>query len=404
MRASLYIHIPFCLQKCDYCGFYSLPLGDISPRISLMCEHQFESELNGTIEKFLNTLYNEIILQIEYFCITEIPTVYIGGGSPSILGCAYLKKLLCFINAILPNRPDEFTVELNPEFMNEEILSVCKENNVNRTSIGIQSFNEQSRLSVGRICSNDKIMHALNLINTYFPNKYSADIISGLPFSDTIVDIKTLLQHNPAHISLYDLTIEAGTPLEKKLMDKKIDMPAKEEAEDMWINCRTLLEQNGYGQYEVSNFCKENCRSIHNTRYWLMENWIGAGPSASGTIITNRNNNSKKTCGKRYSVKSDLRQYINNKRNIIIEDLNETILVKESLLMGFRYIDGPKAHLFYERFGFSIEEIIPHTIKKWRQRGLFEKRGISLTKDGLLLLNPFLNDCFAELEVCGDHT
>ncbi|GHT48859.1 hypothetical protein FACS1894102_2640 [Spirochaetia bacterium] len=276
MISSLYIHIPFCLKKCDYCSFFSVPIAGEFP-----C-----NERNSTVEKYLSALYKDIKYQLEYFKVTDVPSVYIGGGSPSVLGYKSFSQLLDFINSVLPSAPLEWTVELNPETTQKDFLEICKNNNVNRVSIGVQSFNEDSLSVVGRMCNTKKIEDALQSVCEFFPNNFSADLISGLPHQNLCSDLEKLLKYKPSHISLYDLTVEDGTPLQKNIENGRIQIPEAEEKDEMWIKGRDLLEKSGYMQYEVSAFCKEGKESLHNLRYWQMQNWIGCGAGASGTIFS----------------------------------------------------------------------------------------------------------------------
>ncbi|GMO53565.1 MAG: radical SAM family heme chaperone HemW [Termitinemataceae bacterium] len=360
MTSSLYIHIPFCQKKCDYCNFYSVPI----------------SESKQSIEDFLQQLYADIKYQFDYFDITEVPTVYIGGGSPSVLGHKALKDLLLFVNSVLPNIPSEWTIELNPQTTNEKILQVCKRNNVNRVSIGIQSFNTESLNAVGRFCSTKEIKQSLILVKTFFGTNFSADLISGLPAQNLQDDIKKLLEYNPSHISLYDLSIEDGTPLQRKIKSGHLLMRTSEDTDSSWLKGRNLLLENGYDQYEVSAFSKPGKRSIHNVRYWQLLNWIGCGPGASGTIIDGFDQKIRLTAS------CNLSEYKYEK-----EILDKQTLIKESILMGFRYIDGPDTELFYKRFNCRIEDVIPKTLKKYKDRSMV-----------MLFLNKFLIDCLIEVD------
>ncbi|MDR2865601.1 MAG: coproporphyrinogen III oxidase family protein, partial [Spirochaetaceae bacterium] len=231
----------------------------------------------------------------------------------------------------------------------------------------------------------------------------SFDLISGLPYQNKTMllnDIETMLLYNPAHISLYDLMIEEGTPLSRSLAPggRGTALPQEEEAEDIWIAGRDYLESAGFSQYEISNFARAGKRARHNIRYWNMQSWLGFGPSASGTLIDNATGT-----GIRYTVLPDIAAYIvhNKKRGGFIpsyERLDRKTLLRESLMMGFRYIDGPCESLFKQRFSLGIDEAIAKTITIWRARGLYAKNKNALTKDGLLFLNRFLLDCFNELE------
>ncbi|GMO21430.1 MAG: radical SAM family heme chaperone HemW [Termitinemataceae bacterium] len=381
MTASLYIHIPFCLKKCDYCDFYSIPIHDTENNIDA-----YLLQLNHTIQQ-----------QIKHFCITYIPTIYIGGGSPSSLGAKKLEVFLQKLQTVLPNAPNEFTIETNPEFTNADFLSACNNNGVSRISMGVQTFNESSRTSVGRLGNSFLLHERLALLSKKYSQNFSVDLISGLPFqTEKIVcdDIKSVLQYKPAHISLYDLTIEKNTKLYKNVNTGKIFLPSPEESETIWLSGRDFLEQYGYEQYEVSNFCFDQTkRSLHNIRYWRMENWIGIGASASGTIINDTNGT-----GQRITFAQDVKKFIKSAQPTI-EQLDKTNLLKDSLLMGFRYLEGLDDQLFKMRFGKNVFDLIPQTLQTYQKKGYIQSDKIALTKTGLLFLNTFLRSCFSELDI-----
>ena len=369
---SLYIHVPFCAGakgrrgKCDYCDFYSIIPED-----------------SDIIFSFLNAVITDLNNQLEYFNVDEIPTVYIGGGTPSVLG----KHIGILLSALKKNpgcTPVEITVEANPESATEEFLRACKEGGVNRLSLGVQTFNKISREAVNRTGEIPEDLIALCL--KYFPSSLSADIITALPYQhEKIVreDVKRLLAINPAHVSLYSLILEKDTNLEKRVKKKEISLPDTETSDLLWLLARDILEEAGLKQYEVSNFAKDDKRCLHNIRYWRMEGWLGIGPSASGTVI-----NEKEGTAKRYTYTSDVNAYIKNPfiGDAVIEDINKNDLMRETLLMGYRYIEGPDEELFKKRFGCGIKDCIPETILRWEG------------KDKILFLNKFLEEAFDELE------
>ncbi|MDR2659688.1 MAG: radical SAM family heme chaperone HemW [Spirochaetaceae bacterium] len=400
VSASLYIHIPFCAKKCDYCDFYSVPAPVWDERL-----------MDGFVER----LREDIEGQVKTFGITEIGSVYIGGGTPSLLGARRMKDILDFLTPILRGRRretddksgkvKEFTVEVNPESLSEDFLRVCVDGGVTRISCGVQTFNADARGAIGRCGGVSRIGPALDLIREIFGGAFSADLISGLPFQDRAAlfhDIETLLSYNPSHVSLYDLTLEENTPLYRNNVLEK--MPPREPAENLWILGRDLLESRGYPQYEVSNFAPENSRSKHNIVYWRMGCWFGAGPSASGTIILDGAALDGVPSGVssgalRRTVSADVQTYVSGgKPEVFTEALDRNTLIKESFIMGFRYIDGPDEALFKQRFGCAIEDIVPETLRKWRGGGKMRGGVRALNKDGLILLNRFLIDCFVELD------
>jgi len=391
MTASLYIHVPFCLQKCDYCDFYSVPITPDTDSAPLM-------------DPYINAVLGDIEEQINLFNIDNIPTVYIGGGTPSVLGAERITHLLTSINALLSNMnapPLEFTVEANPESTDEAFLRACVEGGVSRISLGVQSFYEASRKAIRRQGGIRQIEDALALVARHYPLAFSADLITGLPFQTGAVvsdDIRRLLSFPVAHISLYSLILEPQTPLSARAAS----LPPTDEADNLWIAGRDLLENESYRQYEVSNFCLPGKASVHNIRYWRMENWLGAGPAASGTII-----NDETGTAKRFTCPPDIESYIripgSRVNHAIVEELNRTDLIKETLLMGFRYCEGPDNRLFKQRFGRGIEDVIPKTIALWGERDFFQTgQELKPSKQGLLFVNGFLRDAFGELAMSNE--
>ena len=410
MEASLYIHVPFCAGSCDYCDFYSIPLMPSAQRTG-----------DSRLEAYVAALLSDGERLFEKFRPDLIPAVYIGGGTPSVLGQAGIRALLTGILELILRYaplPDEITVEANPESADEAFLAAACESGATRLSLGLQTFNGPSRRAVNRIWpvlnsassqasepsrDNDetRLTKRLALTAEYFPGAFSTDLISGLPFQNENIllnDIKTALSFNPAHVSLYALTLEPGTLLAKQNAAKHF-LPGCDEADRLWICGRDALEKAGFRQYEVSNFCLEGKESRHNIRYWRMLNWLALGPAASGTII-----NDESGTGLRYTVPPDVDLWLSGNQinpwltpGPFCEELDFHTLIKETLLMGFRYVEGPDEQLFQKRFRRSICECIPKTLEKWKA-GFFRNDKNALTKEGLLFLNSFLADAFLELD------
>jgi oxygen-independent coproporphyrinogen-3 oxidase len=372
---SLYIHIPFCAPnnrgRCDYCDFYSTA---------------DENLQNNYIDAFIGAVIVDVEYQIKYFNVSEIPTVYIGGGTPSVLGRC-IGVLLEAFKKISGFDPVEITVEANPESSTEEFLCACREGGVNRISLGVQTFNESSREAVNRIGNVKMLDERLALCSRFFPGSLSVDLITGLPYQNeriVLEDVKRLLDFDPVHVSLYSLSVESGTPLAHKLENKKISLPDRDKADALWLTARDALIEAGFHHYEVSNFARNGKKCLHNIRYWLMKGWLGAGPSASGTIV-----DENEGIAKRFTYAPDIIAYINSPfiETAICEELNKAALMRESLLMGYRYCEGPDAEIFKRRFGCSVEECIPKTLSRWEGR------------DKMLFLNSFLCEAFNELDL-----
>ncbi|MDR0290888.1 MAG: radical SAM family heme chaperone HemW [Treponema sp.] len=389
MTASLYIHIPFCSSLCAYCDFFSVTSSETDASL---------------LDAFINALLCDIKEQIALFNVDHVPTVYIGGGTPSVLGAARTSRLLDGIQTLLEpmkQPPSEFTIEANPESLNEDFLSVCASKKINRISLGVQTFHEASRNAVNRHGGN-VLDQRIALAKAYFPG-FSADLIAGLPFQAAAVlqeDIERLLEFGPGHISLYSLILDPQTPLGKKvsqLGEAALSLPCGDEADNLWIAGRDKLEEKGFYQYEVSNFALPEKTCAHNMRYWRMENWLGAGAGASGTIIDNETGT-----GKRFAYPENINAYIAAPSPRIssasLEEIGKEGLIRETLLMGFRCRKGPDPLLFKERFGRAIEDCIPKTIARWRSRDFFEsENSLAPSRGGLLFLNSFLRDAFGEL-------
>ena len=382
MEASLYIHIPFCIKKkCDYCDFFSVP---VKPPASA----------DSMLDLYIETLLEEGERLFKNYLLDSIPSVFIGGGTPSILGPANVSKLLSGLSELVErfssSKPQEITIEANPESANEAFLAAIREGGVSRLSLGVQSFHGPSRKAVNREGDENLLRERLALAAKYYSLSFSADLISGLPFHDEKVlldDIDELLSFRPAHVSLYALTVAPDTALGMRGCSS---LPPRDYSDALWLRGRDALEKAGYTQYEVSNFCLPGKESLHNIRYWRMKNWLALGPSASGTII-----NDKTGSGLRYTYPSE----VDNWKTAVYEDLDTLTLIKESFLMGFRYAEGPDEELFERRFRRTIESCIPKTAEAWRSRGLLRKDKSALTKKGLLFLDAFLREAFQELDV-----
>jgi oxygen-independent coproporphyrinogen-3 oxidase len=423
-EASLYIHVPFCAGCCDYCDFYSIPVKPNDSRIAA----------------YITRLLLDAALLFAEYSPASVPTVYVGGGTPSLLGPSGIARLLDGIAAFLPAPPEELTVEANPESADRAFLEACRAHGTTRISLGVQTFHEPSRRLVHRVGEGVLLPERLALTANIFPGAFSADLITGLPGQDETVllrDIEKLLDYSPAHVSLYALTVEEGTPLARKqalaskqvagkqvLASKQVAsrqvaarqvgraagpearLPPAEEADRLWILGRDTLEQAGYEQYEVSNFAQDGKESRHNARYWRMESWLALGPAASATIIGRDAGNDTGTGARRWTVTPDVDAWLARgaaeQPPVITETLDPLTLLKETFMMGFRTKTGLDPALFERRFRLNPEAAAPFSFARWRERGLLQPEKPALTKAGLLLLDRFLVECFAELETLPD--
>lgn len=380
MVHSLYVHVPLCVRKCAYCDFFS------DPRFISSAEH-----IEAVLER-------EILERARKAGTTSWNTVYIGGGTPSLLTPPLVSRLCNAIKASAPLEPDaEWTIEANPEDVSALWLSACADSGINRLSLGIQSLHDRELTSVGRRGSARANLDALELASNTWGGRLSLDFIAGLP-SQSKESLAESLKHAATfgadHVSLYSLTLEEGTPLQELAAAGGLpDLPGGDTADELWIAGRDLLERLGYSQYEVSNFCKPRCESRHNLVYWNSGEWLAAGPGASGT--TRRGKAALRTTGV-----SDIAKWLSDPLGSSLkEEISEKECAEEYLMMGMRLLSGVDRKAFELRFGKDILNWVGDTCLKWESRGLLavSPERIRLNAEGLLTLNAFLEECLEEL-------
>jgi oxygen-independent coproporphyrinogen-3 oxidase len=388
-EASVYIHVPFCAGLCDYCDFYSVSVTEEDPRL----------------DRYVDLVLEDLAASLNDHDIDRVPTVYVGGGTPSALGADRLDRLLGGITAALRGRDAgagtrEFTLEANPESADGAVLRLCRERGVTRLSLGVQTFQGVSRQAVHRAGDPALLPERLALAAAFFGEGLSLDLMTGLPCQDeaaALGDIAAALSHHPGHVSLYALSLEEGTPLAARADAQGAALPEGDEADRLWIAGRDALEAAGYAQYEVSNFSLPGRQSAHNARYWRMENWLGLGPGGSGTLIDDANGT-----GIRRTFKADLDLWLDRGASRDAawteEPLDPRVLMEESILMGFRSLEGPDLPLFERRFRRPLPSLIPETLRRWQSRGLLRSRPLALDREGLLFLNAFLGEALSELD------
>ncbi len=361
MSASgLYLHIPFCKKKCDYCDFCSFTGSD--------------DELH---RKYLKSLQKEL----DFGPDISIGTVYIGGGTPTLLSKRSLQKLMSMIrsySAVSGTCPVECTIESNPGTIDYYKLKVLKDNGVNRLSIGAQSFDDEELKLLGRIHDSRDIYKAYEAaIKAGFSN-INLDLIFGLPEQSPknwISSLKEALKLRPNHVSAYSLQIEKGT-----VFHKKYSSYASEDAEYlMYRDTIDLLRSEGYIHYEISNFCLPGFECRHNINYWKNGEYLGIGVSASSHIKGRRKMNTK-----------DLEKYIfdpvhSGKK----ERHSQNNEIAETMFMGLRLIKGMDMEAFRKRFKVSLQDLYKKELKELKEKGLLElKEGhVRLTEKGLFLAN-----------------
>ena len=356
---SLYIHIPFCQTKCSYCAFYST------------VDHTLKDKFLQTLKKQIEVLNTEVKKPYK--------TVFIGGGNPGIIG---YEELLSIAKCICEyGMPEEFSIEINPEHVNENIKILFPY--VNRVSVGIQSFDDKALKTIGRNATREDNINALSILSN-LKEKYSINIngdlitcIPGHTNKGTIDDINMLSSFNVDHISLYSLTFEEGTKL-----TKTVKPLSEEEEREILIEAWDKLEELGYEQYEVSNFAKPGKRCIHNQVYWHLGQYIGLGPSAESSV------GYKNVISLR--EKDSVEEYIKDP-SFDAYCLNSEELEEEYLLTHLRVKEGIDKEEYYNRFSHSFDNVYSSFIKNLDQRLYINtERCFKLTRAGFLVENQVI--------------
>ena len=272
---GIYIHIPFCKQKCYYCDFISYSKKDnlIEEYINAILE-EIKDVAKGNKDDYENRK-DDLFL---------VKTIYIGGGTPSYINSKYIVKIVKLIKDEFKIAEDiEITLEVNPGTVNKEKLKDYYEIGINRLSIGLQSTNDELLKLIGRIHTYSEFEDAYNWARKVGFNNINADLIIGLPkqkIDDVEKSVKRLIELGLEHISVYSLILEEGTVLEKKVENKELELVSDDEERNMYWCAKKMLEENGYKHYEISNFAKNGYESKHNMDCWNQKEYIGFGVAA----------------------------------------------------------------------------------------------------------------------------
>ena len=370
---GVYIHIPFCKKKCNYCDFISFCNKD------------------NLIEEYIECLKKEI--KEFNFLNKNVTTIYLGGGTPSYINSKFIVDILNLLKEKLKSNKTPFydleiTIEVNPGTVTREKLEMYKKVGINRLSIGLQETNNNLLKQIGRIHTFEDFLETYNLAKKVGFNNINVDLMIALP-NQKISDIKESLEKivslKPNHISVYSLIIEEGTLIEKQVNQGKLKLPSEEEERNLYWYVKNFLEISGYNHYEISNFAKKGQESKHNLNCWNQEEYIGFGLASHSYV--------NKT---RFCNISNLEKYIENvknndfDKNRIIEE-KQTIEdeKKEFMMLGFRKIEGVSISKFKEKFSENPLFLYRKELDKLVNEGLIvvDLDNIKLTNKGLDLAN-----------------
>ncbi len=370
-QVALYIHMPFCIKKCAYCDFNSYEKLEIIPRYLSALKREMEN-------------YKRHKLKAE--------TVYIGGGTPTVLNETQLYLLIQSIYDCFDVMPGaEFTIEANPGTLTKSKLNTLKRLGVNRLSIGLQAYQDKLLKILGRIHSQKDFNDTYNLAREAGFKNINVDVIFGLPeqsVSDFVSTLEKLCVLLPEHISCYSLIVEPDTPFYELKKQGNLNLPNENDERLMYYHAKNYLQEQGYIHYEISNFAIPGKESSHNIIYWQLKDYLGLGAGAHSFMKGIRFNNYYKP-----------EKYIEaiEKHNSALE-MQERLSIKdkqaEFCFLGLRLIKGISKHDFYTTFGIHIHEVYGEAIEKLKKLGLLDenRQYLKLTSHGL----DFANDVFIE--------
>lgn len=362
---SIYIHIPFCKEKCYYCDFLSFKGKD----------------------DYFRAYQNALLKEIIYFAnenknIYEIKTIFIGGGTPSVLPIGFIGEIMQIIFENFKVCPlAEITIEANPGVLSYELIKHFKNSNINRISLGVQSLKNDILKNIGRLHTAEQFYENFNNIRKANFNNVNVDLMFSLPnqslydFEETLLKILNL---EPEHISCYSLILEENTKF-YSMYESGLLEPVEDELDrEFYYKAINILEKNGYNLYEISNFSKKNKECRHNIVYWERKEYVGFGLGASSLLNETRITNTK-----------NFNEYINFKNDKLIEILNKNDIYSEFVFLGLRMTQGISKSKFKKNFGIELKEIYAKEIEKFLKNGLLIEKGdfIYLSKKGIDLSN-----------------
>ena len=370
--AGIYIHIPFCKQRCNYCAFYSSTLYNIK-------------------EEYADAVCKELLMRKEYIKGEEIKTIYFGGGTPSTLPTTLLQKICDTIYknyTVCSNA--EVTIECNPDDLTEEFLTVLRQLPFNRISMGVQSFSDRQLKRLGRRHNAEKARRAVGNARAAGYKNISIDLMFALPGSTTEEweeSINEAISLNPEHISAYNLMYEEDTPLHRALQRGDFEELSEEENVEQFRMLIKKMKEAGYCHYEISNFAKPGYESRHNSSYWNDTAYIGCGAAAHSY-----NGNSRE-----WNI-SDIKEYIkgieSNNRNYEIEHLTEEERYNDAILTRLRTSDGIPLAWIKNKFSQRLNSYMLNAAKKHIEYGNIKKTDetLSLTENGIFISDAVIRD------------
>lgn len=365
---GIYIHIPFCIKKCNYCDFLTI-IGSDQPKI----------------DEYVRYLCKEIILMNEYAQNKIVDTVYFGGGTPSLLSVNNINNIMKCINQHYNlSRDAEITIEINPETIDENWVKEISDSGINRASVGFQNSRREILNIIGRQGSNEHFIACIKWLNKYNITNISADIILGLPLMDvdkTIDDANFICELNIPHISAYSLILEKRTKLYRQVNSGEIVLPSEDLERDIYHKFCDYVKSKGYHRYEVSSFCKNGYESRHNKKYWDLSEYLGLGLGASGLINNNRTKNPVR-------ISEYYKRLDDDNTSFDVEyELSKNDMMSEYSFLAIRTSRGIDKNYFKNKFNVKFDDVFNLKIHEKNKLIVNDNNFVRLTDKGFDLSN-----------------
>ncbi|WP_127592128.1 radical SAM family heme chaperone HemW [Paenibacillus lautus] len=371
---AVYIHIPFCTNKCFYCDFNSYVLKD------------------QPVMDYLRALDKEMELTVQANPPGRIKSIFVGGGTPTVLKPNEMEYFLQSVKRHFPEWSDriEFSMEANPGTTDLEKLSVMREGGVNRISFGVQAFQNSLLTGIGRIHDTDDVYRSLENARAAGFDNMSIDLMFGLPNQtlDMLAEsVDKALELGLPHYSIYSLKVEENTLFHTMYQRNQLPLPDEEDELNMYLLLMERMKAAGYKQYEISNFAKPGFESRHNMTYWRNEDYYGLGAGAHGYVGRQRHVNIKGVNPYNEAANQGLPR-------LESFEVSREEAMEDFLMVGLRVLDGVSRSRFRQQFGTSMEEVFAGPLNKMVGAGLLDSTddGYKLSSKGIL----FGNDVFAE--------
>lgn len=380
---GIYVHIPFCVRKCLYCDFLSFPAGEVCP------EKREAPVLRAYVDALLQEIEN-IPNLVDITSNHEIQTIFIGGGTPSLLNEIYISDILCKLKAhFLISQSAEITIEANPGTLTMSKLHAYRSAGINRLSIGLQSTDNNELKQLGRIHTYEEFLESYHMAREAGFDNLNIDLMTALPGQnqdDLCRTLERVIELNPEHISAYSLILEEGTPFAK--LYNEDNLPSEEEDREMYAMTGRMLSAAGYHRYEISNYARPGYESRHNMSYWKRIPYLGLGLGAASFFENTR-----------WKNEEDLDVYIRKwQSGISPERYEEQVLttqmqMEEYMFLGLRMTEGISMSAFAETFGRSLEAVYGKALDTLEREALIERTRIGqeehilLTQRGVDLSN-----------------